>query len=118
MRPHQQNDIFHAIAHPARRSILGQLKRGEKPAGELVASFGVSFSAVSQHLKILKEAKLVTEQRSGRQRMYYLNSQPLKEVWNWVEDFQELWATRLDALENHLDRKYKTVKNAKQKGSG
>ncbi len=111
MRPRQENDIFHALAHPARRTILGQLRRGEKPAGELVASFGVSFSAVSQHLKILKEANLVTEKRAGRQRVYHLNSRPLKEVWDWVDDFQELWAIRLDALENHLDRKYKAEKN-------
>lgn len=110
MRPRQQNDIFHAIAHPARRTILCRLKRGEKPAGELVASFGVSFSAISQHLKILKEANLVTEKRAGRQRMYHLNSRPLREVWDWIEDFQELWATRLDALESHLDRKYRTGK--------
>lgn len=113
MRPHQQNDIFHAIAHPARRTILNRLRRGEKPAGELVASFGVTFSAVSQHLKILKEANLVTEKRAGRQRVYHLNSRPLKEVWHWVDDFQELWATRLDALETHLDKKYKPGKSQK-----
>ena len=113
MRPRQQNDIFHAIAHPARRTILDRLRRGEKPAGELVAFFGVTFSAISQHLKILKEANLVTEKRAGRQRVYHLNSRPLKEVWNWVDDFQELWATRLDSLEAHLDRKFKFEKNKK-----
>jgi DNA-binding transcriptional ArsR family regulator len=110
MRLLQENDVFQAIAHPARRTILVLLKNGEKPAGELAEPFGVSFSAISQHLKILKEADLVFERRDGRQRIYHLRSKPLKEVWNWVEDFQELWSARLDALEEHLDRKYKKRK--------
>jgi|SRR5579863_646951 len=110
MRPLQENDVFHAIAHPSRRTLLVSLKNGEKPASELAELFGVSFSAVSQHLRILKEADLVSERRDGRQRIYQLRSKPLKEIWNWVEDFQELWSTRLDALEEHLDRKYKKRK--------
>src|SRR6185312_13733659 len=72
MRPPQQNDVFHAIAHPARRTILVMLKAGERPASELAEPFGMSFAAVSQHLKILKEADLVTERRDGRQRIYHL----------------------------------------------
>ena len=67
MRPLQQNDVFHAIAHPARRTILILLRTGEKRASELAEPFGVSFSAVSQHLKILKEAALVDERREGRE---------------------------------------------------
>lgn len=110
MRLPQENDVFHAIAHPARRTLLVLLKDGEKPAGELAEPFGVSFSAISQHLRILKEADLVSERRDGRQRIYQLQHKPLKEVWHWVEDFQELWAARLDALEKHLDRKYKKGK--------
>ncbi len=110
MRPLQENDVFHAIAHPARRTLLVLLKNGEKPASELAEPFGVSFSAVSQHLRILKEAGLVSERRAGRQRIYQLRSKPLKEIWNWIEDFQTLWSTRLDGLEAHLDRKYKKRK--------
>ena len=107
MRPLQENDVFHAIAHPARRRILVMLRRGEKPAGELVESFGgVTFSAVSQHLKVLREAGLVSEKREGRQRIYHLNSHPLKKVWSWIEDFQEEWNARLDALEKYLDKKH------------
>ena len=106
MRPLQQNDVFHAIAHPARRTILVLLKGGEKPASELAEPFGVSFAAISQHLKILKEADLVSERREGRQRIYHLQPKPLREVVNWVDEFEAYWNTRLDALGAQLDRKH------------
>ncbi len=106
MRPAQEPDIFHAIAHPARRTILGLLRAGDRPAGALAQSFGVTFSAISQHLKILKDADLVAERREGRQRIYQLRSEPLAEVWAWATEFQVYWNARLDALEDHLDRKH------------
>jgi DNA-binding transcriptional ArsR family regulator len=106
MRPLQENDVFHAIAHPARRKILHVLHDGERSAGDLAGPFGVSFSAVSQHLKILKEAQLVSERREGRQRVYRLRSKPLEEVWTWAEAFRADWSAKLDALETHLDRKH------------
>jgi DNA-binding transcriptional ArsR family regulator len=106
----QENDVFRAIAHPARRTILGLLKDGEKPASELAEPFGVSFSAISQHLKILRQADLVSERRDGRQRIYHLQPKPLEEVWSWVEEFQSVWSARLDALEKHLDKKQKKNK--------
>jgi DNA-binding transcriptional ArsR family regulator len=107
MRPLQENDVFHAIAHPARRAILVSLKSGEKPASELAEPFGVSFAAISQHLKILKEADLVSERREGRQRIYHLQPKPLRDVVNWVEEFESFFSARLDALSKHLDRKHK-----------
>jgi DNA-binding transcriptional ArsR family regulator len=106
MRPLQQNDVFHAIAHPARRTILVLLKDGEKPASELAEPFGVSFAAVSQHLKILREAKLVSERREGRQRIYQLRTKPLRKVVSWVDEFESFWNARLDALSEQLDRKH------------
>jgi DNA-binding transcriptional ArsR family regulator len=106
----QENDVFRAIAHPARRTILVLLKDGERPASELAEPFGVSFSAISQHLKILKEADLVSERRDGRQRIYHLQSKPLEEVWSWVEEFQRVWSARLDALEKHLDKEHEKRK--------
>jgi DNA-binding transcriptional ArsR family regulator len=106
MRPLQQNDVFHAIAHPARRAILLALKDGEKAASELAEPFGVSFAAISQHLKILREAELVAERRAGRQRIYHLHPTPLKEVANWMDEFEAFFSARLDALAAHLDRKH------------
>ncbi|HTH47208.1 MAG TPA: metalloregulator ArsR/SmtB family transcription factor [Candidatus Limnocylindria bacterium] len=106
MRPLQENDVFHAIAHPARRQMLQALKAGECPAAELARPFDITFSAISQHLKILKEAQLVTERREGRHRLYQLRTEPLQEIHAWAEDFRVLWSARLDALEAHLDRKH------------
>src|SRR5438067_4336743 len=106
MRPLQHNDVFHAIAHPARRAILVLLKEGEKPAGELADPFGVSFAAVSQHLKVLKDADLVSERREGRRRIYQLRPKPLKEVLGWADGFAIFFNERLDALAEHLDRKH------------
>ena len=106
MRPAQENDVFHAIAHPARRKILVLLRDGERPAKELAAPFGVSFPAISQHLKILKQAELVAERRDGRQRLYHLKPKPLREVVDWVDEFEAYFSARLDALSAQLDRKH------------
>ena len=67
MRPIQENDVFHAIAHPARRAILVTLKDGERAASELAQPFQMTFAAISQHLHILEEAELVSVRRDGRQ---------------------------------------------------
>jgi DNA-binding transcriptional ArsR family regulator len=106
MRPLQQNDVFHAIAHPARRAILTELRNGEQSAGALAAPFAVSAAAISQHLKVLKDADLVSERRDGRQRLYQLHAKPLRAVVSWVDEFESLWNARFDALARYLDRKH------------
>ena len=106
MRPPQDNDVFHAIAHPARRAILVTLRRGESAAGELAEPFGMTLSAVSQHLRVLEEAELVTCRRDGRHRLYRLRPQPLGEVVSWIDEFAAFFAGRLDALGEYLDRKH------------
>ncbi len=106
MRPTQDNDVFHAIAHPARRAILVTLKTGEHAASDLAAPFHMTFAAVSQHLRVLEEADLVTVRRAGRQRLYKLRPKPLKEVVTWTDEFAAFFEKRLDALGAYLDRKH------------
>ena len=106
MRPLQENDVFHAIAHPARRAILVTLRERERPARELAEPFGMTFAAVSQHLRVLEEAALVSARREGRRRFYRLRPQPLKDVVSWVDEFAAFFGQRLDALGNYLDRKH------------
>jgi DNA-binding transcriptional ArsR family regulator len=106
MRPPQENDVFHAIAHPARRAILVGLKHGEQPSSALAAPFKVSHAAISQHLRVLKDARLVSERREGRRRLYRLSAQPLRDVVSWVSEFESLWNERLDALAHYLARKH------------
>jgi DNA-binding transcriptional ArsR family regulator len=106
MRPIQENDVFHALAHPARRAILVTLKDGERAASELAQPFHMTFAAISQHLRVLEEAELVSVRRNGRQRMYRLDPRPLKDVVSWVDEFAAFFGQRLDALGEYLDRKH------------
>lgn len=106
MRPLQENDVFHAIAHPARRAILVSLKRKERAASELARPFDMTFAAVSQHLRVLEEAKLVCVRRDGRRRVYQLHPRPLREVVSWIDEFAAFFNDRLDALGDYLDRKH------------
>lgn len=107
MRPIQENDVFHAIAHPARRAILVTLKEGERSASELAEPFRMSFPAISQHLRVLEEAKLVHVRREGRQRLYRLQPKPLHDVVSWIDEFASFFGERLDALGDYLDRKHR-----------
>lgn len=99
---HRNERVFQAIAHPVRRRILEELMKGEKPTSGLAAPFKISLPAVSQHLSVLKEAHLVSERRVGRQRIYQLHPRPLKEVFEWVEFFEQFWLEKLDALGEYL----------------
>lgn len=106
MRPIQDSDVFHAIAHPVRRAMLLDLKNGERSAGELAAPFDITFGAVSQHLRLLEEARLVAVRREGRHRRYRLRPQPLRDVVTWVDEFANFFEQRLDALGEFLDKKH------------
>lgn len=114
MRPIQDNDVFHAIAHPTRRAILLQLKQGERSAGELAAPFRTTFAAISQHLRVLEQAELVGVRKDGRQRLYRLRPQPLRSVVGWVDEFAAFFSERLDVLGEYLDRKHGTRKTTKR----
>jgi DNA-binding transcriptional ArsR family regulator len=106
MRPIQDSDVFHAIAHPARRAILVTLKDGERAAGDLAAPFRMTFPAISQHLRILEEAELVSVRREGRHRLYRLHPRPLRDVVSWIDEFAAFFSQRLDALGQYLDQKH------------
>ena len=106
MRPIQENDVFDAIAHPARRAILVKLKEGERAASELAEPFAMTFAAISQHLRVLEDAELVSVRRDGRRRLYSLDPKPLQDVLNWTDEFAAFFAQRLDALGEYLDRKH------------
>lgn len=106
MRPLQENDVFHAIAHPARRAILVELKKGERAASELAAPYEMTFAAVSQHLRVLEEAELVEVRREGRNRFYRLRPKPLADVVSWIDEFAVFFGQRLDDLGDYLDRKH------------
>ena len=97
-------DVYKAIADPTRRAILNLLSEADRPVNELAIPFRMSQPAISQHLKVLREAGLVTVKREGRQRLYHMEPGPLREVYNWLEHFEQYWERKLDALGTYLDR--------------
>ena len=95
--------VFRALADPTRREILAVLRAGRQPAGAIAGRFAVSRPAVSKHLRLLREAKLVVEVREGRTRMYHLNPAPLKSVDDWIASYRFYWRAQLQALKHHLE---------------
>jgi DNA-binding transcriptional ArsR family regulator len=96
-------DAFGAIAHPVRRSLVTALAAGDKPVRELAAVVTVSRPAVSQHLAVLRDVGLVSEQRHGRERHYHLHPERLDEVRTWMHKLDEFWGNHLDRLGRHLE---------------
>jgi DNA-binding transcriptional ArsR family regulator len=95
---------FEVLAEPRRREILDLLRAGERPVGELVEQLELSQPAVSKHLKVLRDAGLVEVRQDAQRRWYRLRPAPLAEIDAWLEPYRDLWRSRLDALEAHLDQ--------------
>ena len=93
-----------ALADPTRRELLALLAGGERAAGELADRFPVSRPAISRHLRVLREAGLVTARTDGKRRLYALDPRPLRELDEWLEPYRDLWAQRLDALDTEIAR--------------
>lgn len=93
------------MADPTRRRILDLLSRGELAAGELARHFpGISRPAVSQHVAVLREAGLVSERQEGRYRIYRLEPEPLRQLWEgWLSKYQRFWDDRLAALKRLVE---------------
>ena len=77
-----------ALADPTRREILNMLKRSSMSAGDIAEKFNVSQAAVSRHLSVLKEAKLISDRRDGKYIYYELNASVLEEIMLWVSDLR------------------------------
>jgi DNA-binding transcriptional ArsR family regulator len=96
-------DRFAALADPTRRGILELLGRGEHAAGAITDRFTVSAPAISQHLKVLREARLVRVRADGQRRIYSLDPEGLAEIDAWLQQVRRFWGDRLEALGRVLD---------------
>lgn len=96
-------DVFSALANPVRRQILVRLQKGPRKVSDLASLFDVGRPAVSEHLQVLRKAKLVREEPRGRERFYHLDPRPLSEVETWLGAFERYWKERLVALEDLLN---------------
>ncbi|MFI1828330.1 ArsR/SmtB family transcription factor [Streptomyces sp. NPDC020412] len=99
---------FDVLGDPVRRRILELLAAGEQPSGAVAAvirkEFGISQPAVSQHLKVLREAGFASVRADGARRLYAVEPAPLREVDAWLDRFRGFWEQRLDALGTELAR--------------
>lgn len=99
---------FDVLGDPVRRRIIELLAEGEMTSGAVVvavgAEFGISQSAVSQHLGVLRESGFATVRRDGARRIYALRTAPLSEVDRWMDRFRHLWGQKLDALHTEIAR--------------
>jgi DNA-binding transcriptional ArsR family regulator len=91
-----------ALADPTRRRIVEMLALRERTAGEIVAEFEMSAPAISQHLKVLRHARLTAVRADGRRRIHSLDPAGLLEIEAWVAKTKRFWERRLDALEREL----------------
>ena len=99
---------FDVLSDPVRRRILELLAGGEQAAGTVVGAItgelGISQPAVSQHLKVLREAGFASVRPAGARRLYAVSAEPLREVDDWLEPFRQFWSGHLDALGTELAR--------------
>jgi len=99
-----RRDVFQAIADPTRREIIHILAHGPLNLNAVAGSFGISRPAISRHMKILSECGLVIIRKQGRERFCEANLRPLAEVAEWAERYRAFWTSKLDALEEFLDK--------------
>ncbi|RBP43821.1 ArsR family transcriptional regulator [Roseimicrobium gellanilyticum] len=93
---------FTALADPTRRRIVEMLAEGERTAGEIVARFDMTAPAISQHLKMLREAGLVNVRADGQRRIHSLDQGGFSEMEAWIAKTKRFWENRLDVLEQTL----------------
>ncbi len=109
---------FDVLADPVRRCILEILSHGEHASGEMVEivgrNFGIGQSAVSQHLKVLRESGFANVTVSGAKRIYALDPTPLSEVDRWLSQFRRYWGPRFEALATEVARGKRKRKGRKK----
>lgn len=98
-------DVFRAIADPTRRAILDRLRAGAAPVNALAADFAQSRPAISKHLRVLRDARLVRERRVGRERVYQIDPIPLQQVAGWIEGYRAFWQINLDNLKRFVEKR-------------
>jgi DNA-binding transcriptional ArsR family regulator len=105
--PDRKHDVFGAISHPARRRILDLLQEEDRSVNTIAGHFDMSRPAVSQHLRVLLDSGLVTEQRHGRERRYHFLPERLEPVRDWVAQYERFWDIHLQRLQKTLAKRSK-----------
>ena len=99
---HRLDAVFHALADPTRRAMLGRLSRGTLKVGELAEPFDMSLAAASKHIKVLEGAGLVSRSIEGRTHVCRLEAAPMHAGVEWMRHYERFWTQNLDTLESLL----------------
>jgi DNA-binding transcriptional ArsR family regulator len=98
-------DAFNALAEPRRRRVVEILAhRGQLSATQICDEFDVTPQAISQHLRVLREANVIRMERRAQQRLYTFNPKSMFEIEEWAAEMTEMWNSRLDRLDKALER--------------
>ena len=96
------DDVFHALADPTRRAMLGSLAKAPHTVGELAAPFEITLAAASKHIKVLERAGLIDRTIEGRTHICRLDARPMHAGVEWLRHYEKFWQQRLDILESLL----------------
>ena len=110
--PAQSFQTFEAIADGVRRTMLELLAAEERPVGDLVDTLGLAQPAVSKHLRVLRDAGLVSQRKDGRRRLYQTRAAGLRPIHAWTQQFERHWQHSLDDIKARAERKARDSKNS------
>ncbi|MCB0649180.1 MAG: winged helix-turn-helix transcriptional regulator [Saprospiraceae bacterium] len=97
-----RRDVFQAIADPTRRAILSLLAFQAMTPGAIASNFDATRQTISKHIQILAECEIVLQEQKGREIYYHFNPIKMKEVSDWVQQYQQFWEQKFDSLEHYL----------------
>lgn len=112
------DQVFGALANPTRRNVLELLLDGPRAVQDIARHFDMARPSVSEHLKVLLDAGLVTETKHGRHRYYAVRGEPLHELQRWLSPYERFWRGRLAALRGLLDEQTDYESQLRHGGSG
>jgi len=111
------SDVYTAIADPHRREIMDLLMHAELNVAEIASNFDISRTAVDKHINVLVGAQLVKTRKQGRSRLHRLNPDPMRQIWNWVEPFNEFWSNSLQQLKENVEQENVEQENVEQENT-
>jgi DNA-binding transcriptional ArsR family regulator len=108
MADNSLDNMFAALADPARRGVIDLLRKKPRRAGELASALSISPARMSQHLRVLRQSGLIEDddvENDARVRLYRLRQAPFSEIRGWLDEVEEFWASELAAFKTHAERK-------------
>lgn len=99
---HEIDGLFHALADPTRRAILGRLSQGPCSASALAAPLSITVTAVGQHLRVLESSRLITTRKQGRVRVCGIAAEGFSVLERWISEHRAIWETRFDRLADEV----------------